>query len=66
MAIDDLDAEIAYLMEQFEGEAGDLHEIHFRLRQILATLRADGMRAPGDLVKLEAKLDARFKDAAGG
>lgn len=65
MAMDDLDAEIAYLMEQLEGEAGDLHEIHFRVRQILDTLRAEGMPVPADLVKLEAELDARFKGEKG-
>lgn len=66
MAMDDLNAEISYLMEQLEGEAGDLHEIHFRVRQIIDTLRAEGMPAPDDLVKLEAELDARFKKDAGG
>jgi len=66
MAMDDLDAEISYLMEQLEGEPGDVHEILFRVRQILDTLRAEGMPVPDDLVKLEADLDQRFKKDADG
>jgi len=31
MTMDDLDAEISYLMNQLEGEPGDSHELFFRL-----------------------------------
>ncbi len=65
MTMDDLDAKISYLMEQFVGEPGDVHEIFFRLHQILETFRAEGMPLPGDLAKLEQELDRRFKDEAG-
>jgi hypothetical protein len=57
MAFDDLDAEIAYLMDVMEGEQGDLREIEFRLRQVISTLRAEGLPVPDDLKKLEADLD---------
>ncbi|MBO6519131.1 MAG: hypothetical protein JJ900_13950 [Rhodospirillales bacterium] len=57
MAFDDLDAEIAYLMDVMEGEQGDLREIEFRLRQVISTLRAEGLPVPEDLKKLEADLD---------
>ncbi len=65
MTMDDLDAEITYLMEQLEGEPGDIHEIYFRLRQALSTLRAEGLPVPENLAKLEKELDARFTDDAG-
>ncbi len=65
MTLDDLDAKISYLMEQLEGEPGDVHEIFFRLHQILETFRAEGMPVPGDLAKLEQELDRRFKEEAG-
>ncbi len=66
MALDDLDAEIAYLMDVMEGDQGDMAEIEFRLKQLIQTLRAEGLPVPDDLKRLEAQLDARLtKDAAG-
>ena len=65
MTIDDLNTEISYLMEKMEGEIGDSHEIFFRLKQILDTMRAEGMPVPENLARLEAELDARFKADAG-
>lgn len=61
MAFDDLDAEIAYLMNIMEGEQGDLREIEFRLRQVISTLRAEGLPVPEDLKKLEADLDRQLQ-----
>ncbi|MGJ3260144.1 MAG: hypothetical protein ACFE0S_11135 [Rhodospirillales bacterium] len=61
MAFDDLDAEIAYLMNVMEGEQGDLREIEFRLRQVISTLRAEGLPVPEDLKKLEADLDRQLQ-----
>ena len=66
MTIDDLNAEVSYLMEQMEGEIGDSHEIFFRLKQLLDTMRAEGMPVPENLAKLEAELDAQFKSDAEG
>ena len=66
MTMDDLDAEISYLMEQMEGEPGDSHEIFFRLKQILDTFRAEGLPVPENLAKLEKDLDERVKKDAGG
>lgn len=57
MAFEDLDAEISYLINAMEGDQGDLREIEFRLRQALATLRAEGLPVPADLEKFEAELD---------
>ena len=64
MSMDDLDAELSYLMSQLEGEPGDTREIFFRLHQILETFRAEGMALPENLVKMEQALDAQFKKDA--
>ena len=64
MALDDLDAEIAYLIDVMEGEQGDLREIEFKLNQLLSTFRAEGLHVPDDLKKLEADLDALLSDQA--
>ena len=60
MALDDLDAEIAYLMNVLEGDVEDLHEVEFRLRQAISALRAEGLPVPEDLLRLEAELDRRL------
>ena len=64
--MDDLNAEISYLIGQLEGELGDIHEVYFRLHQILETFRAEGMPVPEDLALLEKELDKRFREDAGG
>lgn len=62
MALDDLDAEIAYLIDAMEGEQGDLREVEFKLRQVLATFRAEGLPIPDDLKKLQVDLDKLLVD----
>jgi len=57
MALDDLEAEIAYLMDAAEGEQGDLHEIKFRLDQAISKMRAEGLPVPEDLLNFEMDLD---------
>lgn len=57
MALDDLDTEIAYLIDVMEGEQGDLREIEFKLQQLLSTFRAEGLPVPETLKKLERDLD---------
>lgn len=64
MAVDDLDAEIAYLIDVMEGEQGDLREIEFRLQQTISTLRAEGLPVPDDLLQLEKDLDAQLSKIA--
>ena len=51
MALDDLDAEISYLMNVMEGEQGDLREIEFKLQQLISTFRAEGLPVPETLKK---------------
>lgn len=66
MSMDDLDAEISFLMNQLEGEPGDSHALYFRLHQILETFRAEGMPVPSNLAKIEQALDAQFRKDADG
>ena len=66
MSMDDLDAELSYLMNQLEGEPGDSHALFFRLHQILETFRAEGLPVPENLLKIEQALDAQFKKDAEG
>lgn len=56
----DLEAEVSLLLDQMEGEQGDRHEIYLRVRQLLSTLRATGMPAPEDLVRLSKELEESF------
>jgi hypothetical protein len=60
----ELEAAIALLIEEMEGDQGDAHEIYLRLRQLLDQMRATGMPLPGDLVKLEQDLSAAFAQEA--
>lgn len=60
------EAGIALLVQELEGEVGDVHEIYQRLKQSLATMRAEGLPIPADLQELEAGLDARFTGEGAG
>lgn len=53
----DLAAEMSLLLDEMEGEQGDRHEIYLRVRQLLSNLRAVGMPAPDDLLRLERELE---------
>ena len=54
MAMDreELEAALAVLLEQMEGDQGDSHEVYLRLVQILDAMRATGMPLPEDLVAM--------------
>lgn len=58
----DLEAEMSLLLDEMEGEQGDRHEIYLRVRQLLSNLRAVGMPAPDDLLRLERELEESFKE----
>lgn len=66
MAFDDLQAEIGLLLTEMEGEQGDRHEIYLRIRQMLDTMKAEGLPLPQDLVDLEEALEAEFSSEMGG
>lgn len=58
----DLAAEMSLLLDEMEGEQGDRHEIYLRVRQLPSNLRAVGMPAPDDLLRLERELEESFKE----
>ena len=60
----DYNAELARLMTESQGDQGDAHEIHMRLKQMIATMRAEGMTVPQDFKEMEAALDAEFQAEA--
>lgn len=56
----ELEAALSLLIDDMEGDQGDLHEIHMRLRTIFEGMRAMGMPLPDDMVRLEEELAAEF------
>ena len=60
MAFDDLQAEIANLINQMEDQPEDRHELYEQIRERLNEMRAYGMPLPQDLVDLEKALEAEF------
>jgi hypothetical protein len=62
---EELEAALAVLLEQMEGEQGDSHEVYLRLRQILDGMRAMGMPLPDDLLRMEQELAADFEEDSG-
>jgi hypothetical protein len=57
MALEQLKAEIAMLVQQMEDEPEDIHELHARIRSKLAEIKAMGLPLPDDLTALERRLD---------
>jgi len=60
----DYNAELSRLMTEMQGDQGDAHEIHMRLKQLIATMRAEGLPVPQDFKDLEGKLDEEFEAEA--
>lgn len=56
MDLQELSGGINLLVQELESEAEDVHEIHFKLRELLNELKATCMPLPPDLVKLDARL----------
>jgi predicted nucleic acid-binding Zn-ribbon protein len=63
MALEELKAQIALLMEEMINQPQDQHEIQEQLREKLSEMRAMGMPLPADLVQLEKRLDDDFYEA---
>jgi len=61
MAFDDLEAELALLINQMENQPEDRHELYLQIREKLNEMRAYGMPLPEDLVRFEQELEAEFK-----
>jgi len=54
-------AELNRIAREIVDRPGDRHELYLRLREKLNELRAMGMPAPEDLVRLEHKLEREFE-----
>lgn len=63
MALEDIKAQIALLLEEMVNQPEDEHELLEQVREKLAELRAMGMPLPEDLVALEKQLEERFPES---
>ena len=62
MAFDDLEAELALLINQMENQPQDLHELYLRIFEKLNEYKALGLPLPDDLVRVEKEMEAYFKE----
>jgi hypothetical protein len=62
MDMTELLAAINLLAQRLEHQPDDLHEVHFRVKELLDELRSTGMPLPDDLVAFEKDLDQRVDD----
>lgn len=62
MAFEEIQAEIASLLNRMNEQPEDVHEVEIILREKLNEFRAFGMPLPQDLADLEALLDQRFSE----
>jgi predicted nucleic acid-binding Zn-ribbon protein len=63
MALEELKAQISYLVSQINNQPEDLHELKELLHQKLTALRAEGLPLPQDLVELEQRMLKDFPKA---
>lgn len=49
-------AELNLLLEEFDRESDDLHEVHFKVRGLMNQLRAMNEPIPEDLIRFEREL----------
>ena len=61
MAFDDLEAELALLINQMQNQPEDVHELSIRIFEKLNEFKALGLPLPDDLVRVEKELEAYFK-----
>lgn len=66
MSFEEYEAELSLLLTELEGEQGDSHEVMMRLKQMLDTMRAEGLPIPEDLKKFEDDLDKLFSEQGKG
>jgi hypothetical protein len=59
MAFDDLEAELALLINQMDNPPENPHDLYLRIMELLNELPL-----PDDLVRVEKELDAYFKEQA--
>ena len=52
-------ATLNLLAQRLDHQPDDLHEVHFKVKELLHELRSTGMPLPNDLVAFERDLDQR-------
>jgi hypothetical protein len=60
MAFDNLEAELALLINQMEPPPEDPHELYLRIYEKLNEFKALGLPLPDDLVRVEKELETYF------
>ncbi len=60
MGTQELEMMASEVIQDFEGGEMERHEIHARVHQILEQMRAFGLTAPENLVRLEKELGDEF------
>ena len=65
MAFDDLEAELALLINQMTDPPEDLHELYQRIAEKLNEYKALGLPLPEDFVRVEKELEAYFTETEG-
>lgn len=61
MSFEEYQAELSLLLGQLDSQPDDDHEVMMRLKQMLDTMRSEGLPIPEDLRRLEEELDERFR-----
>jgi hypothetical protein len=62
MAFDDLEAELALLINQMTDPPEDVHELYLQIAEKLNEYKALGLPLPDDFVRVEKELEAYFAE----
>ena len=62
MAFDDLEAELALLINQMDTPPENPHDFYHRIMEKLNEFKALGLPLPGDLVRVERELEVYFAE----
>ena len=65
MTFEELETEIAILMQQMEDQPANAHDVYLIVREKLNEMKAFGMPLPADLLELEKRLEQQFDEEAG-
>jgi hypothetical protein len=61
MAFDDLEVELALLINQMDNPPENPHDLYLRIMEKLNEFKALGLPLPDDLVRVERELEDYFK-----
>ena len=61
MAFDDLEAELALLINQMDSQPENPHDLYLRIMEKLNEFKGLGLPLPDDLVRVEKELEAYFR-----